>query len=459
MPADVALTVDSPDLAAGLGALTALVRRVRPVPDLRAMALLIVSQLEPAIDLDAPFACAARRTPDGAWHWLVTIGVRTESGATGESPPGWSMRMWRGLKVMTARLTSDRVAFTDDPVWAESQRAWLTSRTPGTAGRDDFVLRVAPAMLAPLDADASPPTGRSRLGEVSAVEVTLDFRPETLALALRLQPRAGTPLAATVADTTGISAALFDHLPAAAPLVIAGDARRIGGLVDAPGGDPSPALALLAGLLDAPDDALASGDAIESLRPLLERVQAEFVWSLQTPPGMQAPSLFLTARVPDAEPPGTGAGVYRIGAAPVNRLEGQGRFMPADFTHVSPWLHAAAGSAPRAMLEGVLTGRLSAGLAEHPALVESTAGRQDGLLMVAAADLATLVRMIAPAAPLDAAAPTTPITWTLRTDGATLEGRLSVPFEQVDRLAPLLRRQGAESRPKAPTDWLFPEGI
>lgn len=456
----MALTVDTPDLAAGLGALTALVRRVRPVPDLRAMALLVVSQLEPAIDLDAPFACVARRAADGAWHWLVTMGVRAENGPAGETPPGWSIRMWRGLKVQAVRLASDRVAFTDDPVWAESQRAWLTSRTPGTPGRDDFVLRVSPAMLAPLDADAdaSRATGRSRLAEVEAAEVTLDFRPEALALALRLRPRAGTPLAATVADTTGISAALFDHLPAA-PLVIAGDARRIGGLVEAPGGDPSPALALLAGLLDAPDDALASGDAVESLRPLLERVQAEFVWSLQTPPGMQAPSLFLTARVPDAEPPAMGPVVYRIGAAAVNRLEGQGRFMPADSTHIAPWLHAAAGSAPRAMLEGVLTGRLSAGLSEHPALVESTAGRKDGLLMVAAADLATLVRMISPAAPLDAASPAAPVTWTLRTDGATLEGRLGVPFEQVDRLAPLLRRQGAESRPRAPTDWLFPEGI
>jgi hypothetical protein len=151
--------------------------------------------------------------------------------------------------------------------------------------------------------------------------------------------------------------------------------------------------------------------------------------------------------------------VYRIGAAEVNRLEGQGRFMPADFTHISPWLHAAAGAAPRAMLEGVLTGRLAAGLSEHPALAESTAGRSDGLLMVAAADLATLVRMFVPTAPLEVAEPAAPVTWTLQTDGRTLEGRLSVPFVQVDRLAPLLRRQGAESRPKAPTDWLFPEGI
>jgi hypothetical protein len=217
--------------------------------------------------------------------------------------------------------------------------------------------------------------------------------------------------------------------------------------------------ALLSSLVDVPGDDLASGDAVESLRPLLERVQAEFVWSLQTPPGMQAPSLFLTARVPDAEPAAADAVVYRIGGAAVNRLEGNGRFMPADYMHVSPWLHAAAGAAPRAMLEGVLTGRLAAGLAEHPALVETTAGRTDGLLMVAAADLATLIRMFVPSAPLEAGEPAAPVTWTLRTDGRTLEGRLGIPFEQLDRLAPLLRRQGAGSRPKAPTDWLFPEGI
>ena len=472
------------------------------MPDLRVLVQLGLSAFAPTVDLDGPMACVAHREGSGAWGWVVTLASRGagEGPATPDGMLGWSVRPWRGETLQVAHLRPDLLVFTDDPDWVVAHREWLQTSRPPEPGADDAVLRVMPevftappappappASLSSTTPDASPPepgeAAAAWLSQTAVYEVRIDFRPRSVELELAMQPRPGSALAAVLSTVPGLEAGLLERIPATAPLIVAGDARALPGAPLGPLLGSAPLLSLIDALAE--DDGPAEPgtlDVGDALGPLLSRVERDFVWTLQASPGAKRASLFLAARLPPAPggspaPPSVsspGHVAYRLDAGDVHRLEGTARFLPADFLQTGEWLLAAGGEAPRALLDGLLSGRLAGGLGANPELARllSGAGPERGLvdgrvtgtktrpvvIMLLAADVEGLVHLLAPGRLAPTSVRAAPLTWRLQTDGEALGGRLSVPFEQVDRLAPLLRRRIVRPAQES-TDWLFPEGI
>ena len=491
LPPDVALTLSSPNPGTALQRLADLVRRVRPVPDLRALAQLTISQFDPAVNLDAPAELVVRRKTDGKWSFVGLFTVRPLPGDAGHD---WQLRRLGRGPVQVTHLRPDLLAVTDDVAWVNSRRDWLLAEGTGTDA-PDVRLRLAPPMLANETAPPGPPAPpastfapegdlQTLVSQTDAAEVSLRLPVDAVELNVRVRPRPDSVLALALGRNHGLPTGLYDLIPAGAAVVVAGNADSLGGpwaralgtsfawladaegtdTDDAGGGDETPPKNRPHVHLPSPDDSESA------LRPVFMLVQKAFVWALLGQPGTGRPVLFLGAEVAgpydDAFWRGLGgeaavAPAYRVGDVDVHRIGGTGRFLPADLAVSGGRLYCAAGSQPRGVLEGLLTGRLASGLAHHPAFARASAGRDTSAAILGTLDLAGLARLFAGGAlaavgPADAQA----TVYSVSTDGKTLEGAWRVPVSQVDRLLPLLR----DALPRAvgpgrSSEWLFPEGI
>lgn len=313
--------------------------------------------------------------------------------------------------------------------------------------------------------------------QAEAIELSLDFGAEAVEGGFRVRPRAGSALAQGIGPSRGLPVALLPWLPPGATLAVAGDARTVTAAEARSLGTNFEWLDVLEPQPKAPVKGAPTPPEVPSaraaLQPVLDLVRREFLWSVHPEPGAQAATFFLVARLaqPDASlwtklgPAGAPLPVaYRIGAVEVHRLEGSGRWAPADLALVGDELFVSAGRSSRALLEGVLGGRLARGPSAQPSFAAALAERTPGAFVLATADLPALLRLIADTPPEAAAEPgTTPsaLVYELATDGSSLEARWRLPHAQLDRLAPLWREiepPGLRNRPDT-SEWLFPEGI
>lgn len=495
----------SPSPSAALLGLSDVIRRVRPVPDLRALLLFTTSQLEPAVDLDAPADLWVRGPLSANAGFLVVF--RRREGAPA-ARAGADSGIWHPLRLGNAAfqarsLGTDRVAFTDVPAWADRVLAGEGS-APTQALRavnpkaSSLSITLAPKLFAPARSgggaappfgpdDDAPEEGRADSAfdtdlatESERIQMDLSLAADEVTVRFTCAPRPGSELAEAVTHRVALSRDLLEAVPSGAPVVMVGDARNFGG------GTWSQALGtsfdfLSTGLPLRPTGGHArrpsrlalpepTEQSAERLRAILTAVKGPFLWSLVGEPGTGASAFVLTAPL-DAPPssetwatwggPGAAAVAYRIGAVEVHRLEGTGRFLPADAAFVQGRLLMVAGGRPRGVLDGLVSGRLATGRASHPAFSAAFEAEGVDAAILGTLDVAAVLRLssserMAPLPPVGNSA----TTYVVGTDGTVVFIQVRMPIAQIDRLVGVLGDVLPErALPGPPADWLFPQGI
>jgi hypothetical protein len=355
---------------------------------------------------------------------------------------------------------------TDAPTFAEAQLPWLreevtrltSAASAAGAGAPEgrLEVRARPAAFAPdgsAEADAGPEAMAALstwMAPFEVAELGLRFSPIGLSATFRARPGAGTPAEASLGALAGpvLPAA---RTPANAALVVVGDARRSAAPLVKPLVRGFDLLELLEAATPGPTGPGAG--ATEALGPLLDAVEGDYVWSLQSGPGSGRATLFLNAAL-DTLPESLDAlpVVYALDGRPVRRLGGFGPFMPADIYQTEHRLLVAAGGAQRSLLEGIVSGRLTTRASMEPP--------SESVIFRAAGDLDALLRLFGVEMPIRAdRVAAEPLHYVVETDGQEFGVDFQVPYVQVDGVADLLRRKADLDLPEGGNDWLFPEGI
>jgi hypothetical protein len=468
LPPTVALQIRTPHLGHLMRGVTEAIRHLRPVPDLGALVRLALSQVEPSLDVDGPVTLNLHREAAGTWHAtaLLPARPRVQAGQTPSAPAlRWMLRRTRRFTVHVAHLSPTLAVLTDAPTFVEAhadelQADALQSGEPvgdeAASPSDGHVaIRARPGLWGPVPGPTPEPSTPAGPGAAAsawaatfeALYVGVHFGSTGVAVRARARTVSGSGGETGSAAASKAPSATGRPAPANALLIVAGDARRAG---SGPLKAFAPAFAGLE-LLEAatPGPEAPGPGALESLAPVLEAIEGDFVWSLQSGPGAVGPTLYFDAAL-ESLPPGLAAlpVVYTLGGDPVRRLGGSGPYMPADLHHRDGRLRVAAGGAQRALLEGLVSGRLGT---TPPGAASPTA------VLQASVDLVALLRLFG--APVERPGAASPMTARLHADATGLEAALHVPFEQLDGLADLLERRAPDALPEGGSDWLFPDGI